>query len=169
MSERNLDAELAAVEATLVGLAPAESSLARDRVMYLAGMAAGRAENSAGCSVSTGSELCAVPLVLTEHPTAGRLRLWRATTAAATLLACALGAALWLRPEPQVVIQRVEIPIETPRTADGLKNISTIGKSTEGFHYKWAQWVMRSYDPCISCATHMIVMHDHKIIEERYI
>lgn len=48
-------------------------------------------------------------------------------------------------------------------------NISTIGKSTEGFHYKWAQWVMRSYDPCISCATHMIVMHEGRVVEERYV
>lgn len=48
-------------------------------------------------------------------------------------------------------------------------NIATIGKSTEGFHYKWAQWVMRSYDPCISCATHMIVMREGRIIEERFV
>jgi coenzyme F420 hydrogenase subunit alpha len=44
-----------------------------------------------------------------------------------------------------------------------------IGKSTEGFHHKWAQWVMRSYDPCISCATHMIVMNDGRVVEERYV
>jgi coenzyme F420 hydrogenase subunit alpha len=48
-------------------------------------------------------------------------------------------------------------------------NIPVIGKATEGFHYNWAQWVMRSYDPCISCATHMIVMNDGRIVEERYI
>jgi coenzyme F420 hydrogenase subunit alpha len=47
-------------------------------------------------------------------------------------------------------------------------NIPVIGKATEGFHYKWAQWVMRSYDPCISCATHMLVINDGKIIEERW-
>lgn len=46
-------------------------------------------------------------------------------------------------------------------------SIPVIGKATEGFHYKWAQWVMRSYDPCISCATHMIVMNDGKVIEEK--
>jgi coenzyme F420 hydrogenase subunit alpha len=48
-------------------------------------------------------------------------------------------------------------------------NIPVIGKATEGFHYNWAQWVMRSYDPCISCATHMVVMKEGRIVEERYI
>jgi coenzyme F420 hydrogenase subunit alpha len=48
-------------------------------------------------------------------------------------------------------------------------SIPVIGKATEGFHHKWAQWVMRSYDPCISCATHMIVMNEGKVIEERMI
>jgi coenzyme F420 hydrogenase subunit alpha len=48
-------------------------------------------------------------------------------------------------------------------------NIPVIGKATEGFHYNWAQWVMRSYDPCISCATHMVVMNEGRIVEERYI
>lgn len=43
-----------------------------------------------------------------------------------------------------------------------------IGRATEGFHYKWAQWVMRSYDPCISCATHMLVVNDGKVIEEQW-
>jgi len=47
-------------------------------------------------------------------------------------------------------------------------NIPVIGKATEGSHYKWAQWVMRSYDPCISCATHMLVVNDGKVIEERW-
>ncbi len=41
-----------------------------------------------------------------------------------------------------------------------------IGKATEGFHYKWAQWVMRSYDPCISCATHVLVIHKGEVIGE---
>ena len=47
-------------------------------------------------------------------------------------------------------------------------NIPAIGRATEGFHYKWAQWVMRSYDPCISCATHLLVVRDGKVIEERW-
>ncbi len=48
-------------------------------------------------------------------------------------------------------------------------SIPAIGMSTEGFHYKWAQWVMRSYDPCISCATHVLVMREGKLIDEQVI
>jgi coenzyme F420 hydrogenase subunit alpha len=48
-------------------------------------------------------------------------------------------------------------------------NIPAIGRATEGFHYKWAQWVMRSYDPCISCATHVLVVNEGKVIEERWL
>jgi coenzyme F420 hydrogenase subunit alpha len=48
-------------------------------------------------------------------------------------------------------------------------NTPVIGKATEGFHHKWAQWVMRSYDPCISCATHIIVLNEGKVIEERWV
>lgn len=48
-------------------------------------------------------------------------------------------------------------------------NIPVIGRATEGFHHQWAQWVMRSYDPCISCATHVIVMHEGEVIERRTI
>lgn len=48
-------------------------------------------------------------------------------------------------------------------------NIPVIGLATEGFHYKWAQWVMRSYDPCISCATHMLVVNEGRVIEERWL
>jgi coenzyme F420 hydrogenase subunit alpha len=44
-----------------------------------------------------------------------------------------------------------------------------IGKATEGSHYKWAQWVMRSYDPCISCATHMLVVNNGNVVEDRLI
>jgi coenzyme F420 hydrogenase subunit alpha len=48
-------------------------------------------------------------------------------------------------------------------------SIPAIGKSTEGYHYKWAQWVMRSYDPCISCATHLLVLRDGKLIDRQVI
>jgi coenzyme F420 hydrogenase subunit alpha len=48
-------------------------------------------------------------------------------------------------------------------------NIPVIGIATEGFHHKWAQWVMRAYDPCISCATHVIVMYEGEVIERRVI
>jgi coenzyme F420 hydrogenase subunit alpha len=48
-------------------------------------------------------------------------------------------------------------------------NMPIIGRATEGFHHKWAQWVMRSYDPCISCATHVIVLHEGEVVERRVI
>ncbi|CAJ37266.1 coenzyme F420 hydrogenase subunit alpha [Methanocella arvoryzae] len=44
-------------------------------------------------------------------------------------------------------------------------SIPAIGKATEGFHHRWAQWVMRSYDPCISCATHFIIVHDGRVVD----
>lgn len=44
-------------------------------------------------------------------------------------------------------------------------SIPAIGKGTEGFHHRWAQWVMRAYDPCISCATHYIVVREGKVLE----
>lgn len=46
-------------------------------------------------------------------------------------------------------------------------NTPVIGRATEGFHHKWALWVMRSYDPCISCATHVIVIRDGEVLEQR--
>ncbi|MDO5825508.1 MAG: coenzyme F420 hydrogenase subunit alpha [Methanosphaera sp. rholeuAM130] len=39
-------------------------------------------------------------------------------------------------------------------------NIPTMGIATEGFHHKYAPHVIRAYDPCLSCATHMIVKDD---------
>ncbi|MCD1296136.1 coenzyme F420 hydrogenase subunit alpha [Methanocella sp. CWC-04] len=48
-------------------------------------------------------------------------------------------------------------------------NIPVIGRASEGYHYKWAQWVMRAYDPCISCATHMVVINDGKIVDEQIV
>ena len=39
-------------------------------------------------------------------------------------------------------------------------NIPTMGMATEGTHYKYAPDVIRAYDPCLSCATHMIVVDD---------
>jgi len=88
MSEGPLNAELAAVEATLARLVPVESSLDRDRVMYLAGRASVRQAKSP--------------------------RLWQATTVAATLATCALGAALLGRTGPEVVIERVVVQPSTP-------------------------------------------------------
>ncbi len=47
-------------------------------------------------------------------------------------------------------------------------NIPTMGIATEGNHYKYAPDVIRAYDPCLSCATHMIVMDDEskEVIKE---
>jgi len=39
-------------------------------------------------------------------------------------------------------------------------NIPTMGMATEGTHYEYAPDVIRAYDPCLSCATHMIVVDD---------
>ena len=39
-------------------------------------------------------------------------------------------------------------------------NIPTMGLATEGFHHDYAPDVIRGYDPCLSCATHMIVRDD---------
>lgn len=39
-------------------------------------------------------------------------------------------------------------------------NIPVIGHATVGQHYKFAEHVVRAYDPCVSCATHMIAQDD---------
>ncbi len=47
-------------------------------------------------------------------------------------------------------------------------NIPVIGKATVGQHYKFAEHVVRGYDPCVSCATHMIVKDfDNKIVDSK--
>ncbi|RPJ32965.1 MAG: coenzyme F420 hydrogenase subunit alpha, partial [Planctomycetaceae bacterium] len=49
-------------------------------------------------------------------------------------------------------------------------NIPTVGKACEGQHYKWAEYVVRAYDPCVSCATHVIVVDEnHNILNESYV
>lgn len=47
-------------------------------------------------------------------------------------------------------------------------NIPTMGLATEGFHHRYAPDVIRAYDPCLSCATHMIVVDDEskEVIKE---
>jgi coenzyme F420 hydrogenase subunit alpha len=46
-------------------------------------------------------------------------------------------------------------------------NILTVGKACEGQHYKWAEHVVRAYDPCVSCSTHLIVVNeDGKVVAE---
>lgn len=39
-------------------------------------------------------------------------------------------------------------------------NIPTMGPATEGFHHELGPHVIRAYDPCLSCATHVIVVDD---------
>lgn len=39
-------------------------------------------------------------------------------------------------------------------------NIPTMGPATEGFHHEWGPHVIRAFDPCLSCATHLIVLDD---------
>ncbi|WP_455645191.1 coenzyme F420 hydrogenase subunit alpha [Methanosphaera sp.] len=47
-------------------------------------------------------------------------------------------------------------------------NIPTMGIATENFHHEYAPHVIRAYDPCLSCATHMVVKDDEtkEIIKE---
>ena len=35
-----------------------------------------------------------------------------------------------------------------------------MGPATEGFHHEFGPHVIRAYDPCLSCATHVIVVDD---------
>ena len=39
-------------------------------------------------------------------------------------------------------------------------NIPTMGPATEGFHSDWGAHVIRAYDPCLSCASHVMVVDD---------
>jgi len=48
-------------------------------------------------------------------------------------------------------------------------NIPVIGHATVGNHYKFAEHVVRGYDPCVSCATHMIVKDEESnVVSEKY-
>jgi coenzyme F420 hydrogenase subunit alpha len=39
-------------------------------------------------------------------------------------------------------------------------NIPTMGPATEGFSHEFGPHVIRAYDPCLSCATHVMVVDD---------
>ena len=39
-------------------------------------------------------------------------------------------------------------------------NIPTMGPATEGFHHEFGPHVIRAYYPCLSCATHVMVVDD---------
>lgn len=45
-------------------------------------------------------------------------------------------------------------------------NIPTMGPATEGFSHELAPHVIRAFDPCLSCATHMMVVDDDKKVLE---
>ena len=45
-------------------------------------------------------------------------------------------------------------------------NIPTIGQATEGYHHKYGPHVVRAYDPCLSCATHVIVKDKEGIVKQ---
>lgn len=50
-------------------------------------------------------------------------------------------------------------------------NVPTIGKAIEGSPHEYAEIIMRSYDPCLDCATHSIIVKDldGKLLERRYL
>ncbi|AMK16360.1 coenzyme F420 hydrogenase subunit alpha [Methanobrevibacter olleyae] len=50
-------------------------------------------------------------------------------------------------------------------------NIPTMGPATEGFHHEWGPHVIRAYDPCLSCATHVMVVDDEdkSIVENKMV
>ncbi|MCF0226770.1 MAG: coenzyme F420 hydrogenase subunit alpha [Methanobrevibacter sp.] len=48
-------------------------------------------------------------------------------------------------------------------------NIPTMGPATEGFSHELAPHVIRAYDPCLSCATHVMVAdEEEKVIKNEY-
>jgi coenzyme F420 hydrogenase subunit alpha len=49
-------------------------------------------------------------------------------------------------------------------------NLPTCSLALEGTPWQIAEMVIRAYDPCVSCATHMIVVNEkNKIVAERLI
>jgi hypothetical protein len=101
MSEREMNEELAAVEAVLRGLTPAQSGIERDRLMFLAGRAsvpATRGEPTTVChcleqAVPSG-QLASSTACSKQWHTLVRKAGWPCATAA-SLLAAATFAALW--------------------------------------------------------------------------
>lgn len=86
MSQEPLNPQLAGVEAALAGLQPARSALDRDRLMYLAGQAAGHRRARRAAWIGAGTSL------------------------AATLAACVLGAALVQRLGSERDLQTANVP-----------------------------------------------------------
>ena len=96
MSHEHEPAELAAVERTLAGVAPAPPQIDRDRLMFLAGVA----------SVTPGS---AGP-----SPSQARAWFWPASTAALAATSLALALALLVRPDPPQRIVYLDRPATNP-------------------------------------------------------
>jgi len=90
MCRERLNADLAGVEAALAALRPSPSALHRDRLMFLAGQAAGRRR--------------------------GRLVswMWPCTSAAAVTAACVLGLLLLERRKPEAVERVVYVQRDRP-------------------------------------------------------
>ena len=49
-------------------------------------------------------------------------------------------------------------------------NFATCSKALEGAPWQSAEIVVRGYDPCVSCATHMIVIdEDNRLVAQKLI
>lgn len=90
MSQEPLNSDLADVEAALAGLRPARSALDRDRLMYLAGQAAGYRRARRAVWIGAGTSL------------------------AATLAACVLGVALFRQLGLERGHQTANAPVPPP-------------------------------------------------------
>jgi hypothetical protein len=131
MSEERLSSELAALEATLAGLAPAPSGIDRDRLMFLAGQAAGRRASAFGVRRFIAAFRRANPTAAqcsyTEEKAAMNHRtpkmLWPIATAASLLVAACFGV-LWgagrdvKSVEPPIVVSAPGLPPVVDPAAD---------------------------------------------------
>jgi hypothetical protein len=103
MSEESLGKDLKAAEAALGSLVPRSSRIDRDRLMFLAGQAAGRGQGSGvgGQALGVGGQV--IPSWL-----------WPAATAAMVLVSVTLGGLLWSRSGPETIERIVYVPVERP-------------------------------------------------------
>ncbi|MHB1034625.1 MAG: hypothetical protein ACYC35_04580 [Pirellulales bacterium] len=136
MSEESLGKDLKAAEAALGSLVPRSSRIDRDRLMFLAGQAAGRGQGSGvggqdaepdaveaskggqathGTPGSRKGEAPAEPLARGRGSEArGRVIpswCWPAATAAMVLVSVTLGGMLWWRPAPETIERIVYVQV----------------------------------------------------------